>query len=331
VSLDYIDGMGDECTGTVSDLALWGWTTTANSIQSGRFGGGCMRLQNRTATRSYAANARMTCGFAWRTDNAANITQGLMEFRDTAGGVEHVRLTYNGNGTFTVSRAGTALAGGTTAVLSVLANVWYYLELDVTIDDATGAFNLRFQGTSVCSNTGVDTRNGGNASTDNILLQHGASGAGDFDDLYLASGATSFQGDTRVITGLPTGDGGTVQWTPSTGVNHWAVVDENPENGDTDYVSDATGGDRDLYTYPALGVTGTVIAVQTGAVARKDDAGARNLALVVKSGATTSDGTTQALAASYGGYTRIDTVDPNTAAAWTVANVNAAQFGVKDV
>ena len=46
---------------------------------------------------------------------------------------------------------------------------------------------------------------------------------------------------------LPTSDGNYTQWTPSTGTSHFALVDESPCNGTTDYNSTNTVGNRDSY------------------------------------------------------------------------------------
>jgi hypothetical protein len=49
----------------------------------------------------------------------------------------------------------------------------------------------------------------------------------------------------------------------------------------------------------------------------------------VKSGATEVGGADTALPTSYAWLNRVDAVDPNTAAAWTAAAVNALQVGPK--
>ena len=64
---------------------------------------------------------------------------------------------------------------------------------------------------------------------------------------------------------LPTSDGNYTQWTPKTGTSHFAMVDETPCNGTTDYNSTNTVGNRDSYTMslssiPA-GATITEIAI----------------------------------------------------------------------
>lgn len=53
----------------------------------------------------------------------------------------HGRLTYNGNGTFTISRAGSIPA--TSANVGIVSNTWYYLEVDYNVHDSTGSWEVR--------------------------------------------------------------------------------------------------------------------------------------------------------------------------------------------
>ena len=63
--------------------------------------------------------------------------------------------------------------------------------------------------------------------------------------------------------------------------------------------------------------------------AKKSDAGTRNAQLRVKSGATEVGGTDTAINTVYTWLNRVDTVDPNTGAAWTASAINALQIGPK--
>lgn len=329
MTLDYWEGFDEWQT---SDAGLFGWSSDPNSLETGRFGGQCARWRsNSTASRGLPVSGnRVTVGFAWRTGSAGHVYAALLDLME--GGTVHGRLAYNGDGTFTVSR-NNALVGAnpTTPNLGIAANTWYYLELDYYCANSGGTYELRVNGVTQASGTG-DTQNGGTGVM-NTLMVRTPSGitTHDWDDLYVASGATSFQGDCRVITSMPNSDGTYADWAPSTGTDHYAVVDEVPQNGDTDYVSDGTVGDRDTYGFPALGVTGTVLGVMVQAMARKDDAGVRSLGLVVKSGTTTSDGAGVALSSTYAPVQRYLLTDPDTGSAWTVAGVNAAECGQKVV
>jgi len=75
---------------------------------------------------------------------------------------------------------------------------------------------------------------------------------------------------------------------------------------------------------------GSVFAVQTVLAARKDDAGVRQIAPVIRQSTTDYDGTTVTLSSTYDQYRQIYPQDP-TATNWTIANVNADEFGVKTI
>ena len=105
-------------------------------------------------------------------------------------------------------------------------------------------------------------------------------------------------------------------------------VNEAVENGDTTYVADSNAGDSDLYLIaPLASVPAKIIAVQTRGYMRKSDTGARSGAVQLKSGTTTVQTTPLVLATTYQETSRVDTVDPNTGAAWSSAGVNALQIG----
>jgi hypothetical protein len=107
-----------------------------------------------------------------------------------------------------------------------------------------------------------------------------------------------------------------------------SLVNEVQEDGDTTYVFDNAIGHNDLYDIADLASTPqTIVAVQTRGFVRKNDAGFRAAQVQVKSGGTTVTSTALILSTSYQHTSRIDTVDPNTSAAWSATAVNALQVG----
>jgi hypothetical protein len=205
----------------------------------------------------------------------------------------------------------------------------------VFVHDSTGSIVAYIDGDQALSVTGADTRQ---QTGDDITLVRlfGAAATSanprvmNWDDIYVSVGTRL--GPSRVDTLRPTADTADADWTPSAGADHYAVVDENTVNGDTDYVSAATPGELDLYAMASLGFTpDTVHAVQVTMVARKDDAEARQVRTRLKSGTTTADGTTQGMATSYLPYGDLYATDPDTAMAWTPGAVNAMQVGIEVV
>ena len=267
------------------------------------------------------------------------VTTGYALFALYEGSTAHLTVVIESTGKLSIKRGaynGTNLATGNT-VLSV--GTWYYVELKATINDTTGSTEVRINGVadSPLTLTNTDTRNGGVSGVcDIFMLGQVASTTGSqasYDDVYVCntSGATNndFLGDCRIDTLLPNGDGNYTQFTPSTGVAHYAVVDESTPNT-TDYNYSSTSGDRDSYTFPDLTglVSQTVYGIQINAAALKSDSGSRSLGTMSRLSGTNKDGAGAALSTSLAYLSEIQETDP-ASVAWTEANVNAAEFGVK--
>jgi len=233
---------------------------------------------------------------------------------------------------------GTVLGTGTTILTS---GIWYFIELKATINDSTGSAAVKVNGVTEVTVSGVDTRNGGSAATaDRVIFFSNGSVGGTFrlDDVYICDGTGSaptndFLGDCRVQALFPNGDGNSSQLVGSDGnsVNNSLLVDETTPNGDTDYVEGANVGDKDTYAYGNLTPTsGTVYGVQPNLYARKTDAGTRSIASVARLSGTEVDSAAAALSTSYLYYRDIRETKPG-GGAWSIADVNNAEFGVKVV
>jgi hypothetical protein len=108
-----------------------------------------------------------------------------------------------------------------------------------------------------------------------------------------------------------------------------AVADLYLDNA-VSYLTDSTVNDSDLYTIQAIGSTpSTIIGVVTRGLFEKTDAGTRNVAVQLKSGATTVQSASTPLNTSWGWISRTDTVDPATGAAWTAVAVNNVNIGAQ--
>lgn len=182
--------------------------------------------------------------------------------------------------------------------------------------------------------TGQDLKNTANATANSVTF-HGAVSATQLDDFYVCDGTGSanldFLGDCRVITVLPNAAGDKSEMTlTGTGLTqHYQAVNDNPPDGDTTYVSSSTLNQIDLFHFADVSIAGTVRGVQISLLARKDDAGTRTMASVVKSAGTEYVGSSFSLGTGYQYFSDVRETDPATGAAWTVGNFNSAQAGVK--
>jgi len=333
MALLFMDGF--DHMGTSDTILLTKWASGAGaeapSTLAARTGTHGLSMGSGASTlisKALAASGGFVVGFAARAPSSWG-TADLLQVRE--GTTAHLGVGLDGSGHLTVLRGATVLATGTT-VLAV--NTWYYLEFKGTIHDSTGAYDLRIDGVTELSASGVDTRNGGSTGQwDRLYL----GGQRHIDDLYVCdqSGAAptnTFLGPVKIELLLPQTDavaaGSNAGLTPSTGTDHGAMVDETPPNT-TDYNSGATVGLKDTYNYPSLSLTGTILGVQTNLYVQKSDAGARSVCAVVRSGGTDYDGSNVSPGTSFGYVSEVRALDPATSAAWTSSGVNALQAGMK--
>jgi hypothetical protein len=336
-----------------ADFALKGWTT------GGGFGSGpqVVAAAARTGTngvRSNSASAAQT--FMIRSVSAASGTTAIigyarkyatvavqeLMFSFRLSGTVQFTLYQNTDGSMTAYRGGgeaSTPSGGTSlgsSAASVLTTGSQYIELKVVIDTGTsGSFEVRINGANVLSATGINTAGAGSSGWNSFRLGIFGSAAGDgLDDFYVCDGSGSynndFLGDIKVECKVASsGDGSNADWTPSTGTDNGAMVDEASYDGDTTYNSSSTVSQKDTYNFAALSSTGAVKAVQHGTFARKTDAGLRAICSVARHSGVDYDGSNVYLGTTYTAVLRVMEENPGTAAPWTIAGVDGAEFGQK--
>jgi len=319
------------------------WTTNVSasctiSASNGRHSSGSMQTSGGGGLLKTlsSAPASFVMGVAVSLSAFTGASRTLFSLQDASSSQCDVRI--NSDGTLSVTRAGTALTSGT-SVNALATGTFYFIEWKVTIADSIGASScvVKVNGvTWITVATAQDTKATANATANQIILgpTSSVSGTWTFDDFYLCDQSGSapqndFLGDCRIDCQFPNGDGSNSDFTCSTGSTHYTLVDESTPNT-SDYVESSTVSQKDTWNFANLSaITGTIYGVQVCTAALKDDAGARSLANTVKSSSTNADGATQALSTSQLYYLDIFPTDPNTAAAWTESNFNAAEFGVK--
>jgi len=302
-------------------------------IVAGRIGGYAIDFSAIWAalyTPNLTTNPTMVVGFAYYSTAAYEAK--IMGLYD--GATLAVNLQRANNGELAIYRGTTLL--GTTSGLGLLTSTWYYIELKVTCNATTGSYELRVGGVTRLSASGVNTKAGSNDYHTKVGFIGPSSGVMYLDDIYILDGSGSannnFLGNRKVVALFPNGDvGGYQDFACSSGSDHYALVDENPVNDDTDYVEDGTTGHKDLWDYPSLsGIGSNIAGLQVNSTVRQTDATSMTLNTLVKSNTTEDAGTGETIGStSYKVLRRISETDPATAAAWTVSGVNAAQFGVK--
>lgn len=304
----------------------------------GRSGGGLVTTGTGDSAylqKNFGVNhAKLILGMGFRlaTQYPASSNQQVVVFYD--GGSAQVSLLVTNSGYLQVTNGHGTLLGQSVAPISV--GVWYWLEISVTFGNS-GSFEVRLNGSTIISGSGVDTSLSGNsyATTFQIGSTYANGRNNQFSDLYVCNGLGSvnnnFLGDCKVSLLLPNGAGNSAQWTPSAGSNY-QCVDETTHNGDTDYVSSSTVGNIDTYAFGNLAANaGTILGVVTQTLARKDDAGSVTIAPVIRTNSNNYEGSAVPVPTSYTYLRQIYEQNPDTAAAWSASEVNAAEFGFKKV
>jgi hypothetical protein len=218
-----------------------------------------------------------------------------------------------------------------TSAQSVDFDTWTYVECGLHCSD-TGSYEVRVNGnsTSWINNTSYDTAVYSASPITYIRLTriYSATGiglSGWFDDLYITYGdEIKFLGDSRVDTLALTANSSPQDWTPDTG-NAWERL-----NQDVGYISSDTINATSLFAAGNLSHNpSTIHGVQINGHAYKSDAGAREAAMVLKSGGTTSVGTSTVLATDIQRVGKTHIVNPDTGVAFTKAGVDGMEVGVK--
>lgn len=332
MALEFMHGFDDIANST--ELALrWTQVQVFNtlSVITGRFSGSsairCIDA-NASITLPGASKATRIYGFAVRFVTLPASAVTFLELLD--GGTSQTGIAINPAGTISAMRGSTVL--GTTSA-TVSPNTWAFIEAKVTNHSTSGVVVVKLNGSTVLNLSAINTQSSGNASHDRARIQAGGSNI-DYDDFYVlntdgAAPNNDFIGEKRIETKLPDGAGNYAQFSPSAGSNYQNVDDATPDD-DTTYNSSGTAGQRDSFTFADFAVAGTISGVQVNVYARKDDAATREMKAFLRRSSTDTDGaTTHAMASSYRSYPQIWETDPNTSAAWSLANVNATEFGYK--
>ena len=341
MTLKFMDSFDHYATAQISQkwTAVTGATIGASAGRRST-GGAQFSGAAQSMTKSIAATATFYIGFALYITSSS--TGGYLIYLGDSGS-DQCGLFLGSDGTLSFRRGTTNL---TTSSNALSTGAWNYIEFLVTINNTTGVYEVRVNGSAtgwIANTTGANTRSTANNSANTILMNArpaapsgGFAGSIVIDDFYYCDSAgsvnNSFLGDVRIDCYMPDGNGNSSQLvgSDSNSTDNYLLVDESAPNGDTDYVQSSTVNNKDTYTFADMSHTPTsIFATQLNMSAKKDDSGTRSICAVCRSGGTDYDGDTQALGTSYVDYRQIREVDPATSAAWTRTNLNSAEFGVK--
>lgn len=332
----FMDGL-DHYADNAGVLEAAKWSTLGTSVDYGasvgRFGGGGIKItvDDQAASLTFPSVDEVYFGASvFISSGVHSATDDFLRFNE--GGTLHIELQYVASGVLNILRGTSLVSNGT---LPVPQNTWFRLEVRVKIDNSAGEVEVRANGTVISTFSG-DTQNAGTGIMDSIsLLSHDTVDT-TWDDIVVmdttGSKNNGFLGDLKIETLYPDGDSAQIDFTPTgAGSTNADRVDEGDagHDGDTTYVESSTVGHVDRYSYGDLTTGGIldIYAVQTNSVVKKDDAGARTYRNVLKTGTTTSNGTTLSPTTDYQLFSDVVELDPDTAADWTESGVNGIEAG----
>lgn len=211
---------------------------------------------------------------------------------------------------------------------------WNFIQFRVHIGNSDGAIQVWQNGISIGSVINVDTETTGGPTCHQWTLTSGNQIR--FANLLIYTEAGNVPNartpETRIYAVQPNGAGASADFTAVGAGANWQCQTDNPNDGDTTYVSAASAPLSDLYATPANSIAAGALVYAVGVEidARKDDAGTNEIDELIRSGGTTFvAGSPSALTSTYQRFRRYWDLDPNTSAAWTVTNSNNAEVGFR--
>lgn len=205
---------------------------------------------------------------------------------------------------------------------------------------ATGTITYQLNGVTVwASAANLNTAPSGAAQSTILYLGYyniypGAprSCQGYLSHLIIGDDIGIIAGQPRLGGLFPDGAGATTAWTPDIAPN-WQRVDEADPDDDSSYNESSTVGNIDTYTMQNVPAgTSSIVAVAVTVRIKKTDANSRTVAAVLRiAGNDYVHTTAKGVPGDWAYLQWIWTVSPATGIAFTVAEVNALEAGIKVV
>lgn len=337
------------------------WASVAGVLSTTHARTGTYALRNgansdTNQNRRILGAAKTTCGtgFALWVDAlpADNNQFGLIVFCDT-GNLPQLYIVLQSTGKLSAYRGdainNVAALLGETADGVIVAGAFQHVECKATFNNSTGAVELRVNGVTRLSLTGVDTVASANSECSQIRYVNGIGGSGStglpggvfsyIDDVFAwdTSGAqnTDFQGDRRVRTFFPAADTAAADWSLFGAANGYACIDEVTPDEDTTYIEAAPlVGSPPTELVSEFGMEdppatiGAISAVQTIVRARKTEAGDCSIQVSALSGSSASDGTERAITEQYTYWSDIHELNPDTGTPWNESTLTSAKLRI---
>jgi len=277
-----------------------------------------------------------TIGFAMKASVFSSTANYMVTFIGDNGIAQGIFIL-NTDASISFKRGTSGSIMGTSAPGIVQLNSWCYVEVQYLYASTnTGTAIVRVNNTVVLTLTNINTASTSPSTSIQTpyLGYPGSANQGmTVDDVYICQGATPdpFLGDIVVETLYPNGNGTKNQWQGSDGdnTNNYLLVNEVGYPNTSTYTKDSVIGDQDMYALDNMKtVAGQVVGVCHVAYAVKTDSGPAQFK-VVSHGTADTKSPNCAVRTGSDGWTFTLAQNPDTSAAWTIADVNNLQSGVE--
>lgn len=264
----------------------------------------------------------------WQKIPSGSPAAGGIAVWDISEPVKQVHIELRSDGKYQAFVDGISVATGTEVVTHT---DWNNIQVRFKLDNSSGIIQVKVNGTLDIDYSG-DTQPG---SGDYIAYFGLTSGGNNqenyFDDLMVGLGGWPGEVESELLEITSDDD---KNWTPSTGTDHYALLDEFPES-DLDYVESST--DNQVNSFGTSGgfsdTDKEIIAFVTNARCQGSDY-LSSIEIGVKKGSSYSYYAlpTDISGYAYASYQGIRTNNPETSAPWdTDTQINAAKPAIKSV
>jgi len=324
---------GFEVATNLSGL-VWGGLN-ADAKTNGRTGGYCLENSYTAARQIYVYlgdipnnDGTYIIGEAFYC-NRANLTQGYAKhiWKDNTGKqIFYMDKAQANNGYWEFRDANNAIINNTTVPWEQYT--WQYIELKFAVGSSV-TVTVKLNGAIAATFNNVNTIGTSNGVISELALLWESSMR--LDDMYISDTSGSinndFLGPCRIVGVVPNADS-SVGWTPLSGVNNWAMVDDGPTiDNDTTYnsaSSQANTTDSFTCTNITLGPEEGVNGVRVHCHARSEGTGLAQIRLKCNN----QLGDIETLSSTYNLYSGVTETSDGGTTAWSESSVNSMTIGV---